>query len=212
MNSRYKWLIDAGHGGVKDGHYVTAPGKMFIFPDGFTFYEGVNNRAIAKKLIVLLAASDIEHAVVYDEQEDTPLGVRVNRANTMHAKDPHCVYFSIHSDAMPEGSHGVAGGVAIYTSPGVTRSDKLSAIFAKQYMASLKAFKFRQGGTGDDNLDKEEKFYVLVNTAMPAMLSEFGFYDNRKEAEYLKSEAGQNDIAAAIYAGIWKCEHMEAKL
>lgn len=210
MNSRYKWLIDAGHGGVKDGHYVTAPGKMFIFPDGFTFYEGVNNRKIANKLRALLDAGKIEYALVYDEQEDTPLGVRTNRANTMHAKDPRCIYFSIHSDAMPDGSHGVAQGCAIFTSPGVTASDKVAAVFAKQYKQSLKAFKFRPGDAGE--LDKEENFWVLTKTNCPAVLSEFGFYDNRKEAEYLNSEAGQNDIAAAIYAGIWEIEQMEPKL
>ena len=41
--SNYLWLLDAGHGGMKDGKYTTAPGRMHVFEDGLTFYEGVNN-------------------------------------------------------------------------------------------------------------------------------------------------------------------------
>jgi N-acetylmuramoyl-L-alanine amidase len=206
--SHYKWIIDAGHGGMKDGKYTTAPSKMFTFDDGFTFLEGVNNRAIANKLIALLEEKKVDFALVYDEQLDTPLGVRVNRANTMHAKDPRCIYVSIHSDAMPDGAHGKASGLAVFTSPGETKSDVIAEIFAKRYMLDLPQFKFRKEfGTGQ--LDHEEKFYVLVKTACPAILSEFLFYDNRTEAEYLASDAGRQAIAATLCESILTVEDLK---
>lgn len=33
QKSNYLWILDAGHGGMKDGKYMTAPKKMFQFPD-----------------------------------------------------------------------------------------------------------------------------------------------------------------------------------
>ena len=45
-----KFIFDTGHGGIDPitGKYVTA-GKRMV-KDDVTFYEGVNNRLIAKEL------------------------------------------------------------------------------------------------------------------------------------------------------------------
>jgi len=45
---------------------------------------------------------------------------------------------------------------------------------------------------------KQDIFYVLHGCAMPSVLTELGFVSNKKEAEYLKSEKGQNELAEAI--------------
>jgi N-acetylmuramoyl-L-alanine amidase len=84
--STYKWLLDAGHGGMTpSGVYTTAPAKMHVFDDGLTFYEGVNNRAIVARLIPMLEKAGIEYETVYDPVLDTPLRERVEKANAIHA-------------------------------------------------------------------------------------------------------------------------------
>jgi len=49
---------------------------------------------------------------------------------------------------------------------------------------------------------KQAGFLVLWKASMPAILVELGFVTNRKEARYLQSPSGQNDLADAIYRAI----------
>jgi N-acetylmuramoyl-L-alanine amidase len=49
---------------------------------------------------------------------------------------------------------------------------------------------------------KQAGFYVLVGASMPSVLIESGFLSNRRDADYLKSSKGQNQIAGAIFKAI----------
>ena len=207
--SNYIWLLDAGHGGIKDGVYTTAPAKMHVFDDGLTFYEGVNNRAIVDKLRVMLMDNNIEYRLVHDHDLDTPLKDRVAFANRLHAESKRCIYLSVHSDAMPEASHGKGSGISVYTSIGQTPSDVLAEIFCSAYQRMLSQFKFRKD-TSDGDLDREENFYVLSRTSCPAILVENLFFDNRKEAEFLLSAAGQNQIALTLLNAILTIENKKS--
>lgn len=206
--SNYKWLLDAGHGGMKDGKYTTAPAKMHVFEDGLTFYEGVNNRAIVNKLRLFLLSADIEHTLVHDPELDTPLKVRVDMANWNYANDKRCIYLSVHSDAMPDGAHGKGSGFSVYTSIGQTNSDMIGTIFCDIYTRELKQFKFRKD-LSDGDADKEENFYVLRQTDCPALLVENLFFDNRNEAEFLMSEAGRDEIATTLFKAIMETEKQQ---
>ena len=204
--SKYKWLIDAGHGGMHEGKYATAPGKMHTFDDGLVIYEGVSNRAIAKKLVHLLTASGIDFALIHDEDLDTPLGVRVHRANSLHAKTGNCIYLSIHSDAMPKESQGKGSGFSVWTSVGQTKSDIIAEYFCKWYKSQIAEFKFRQDRMDGDS-DEEEQFYGLARSSCPAGLTENLFFDNRREAEFLLSREGQDKIAIVLFTAIMEIEN-----
>ena len=201
----YTWLLDAGHGGMLDDVYTTAPGKMHVFDDGLTFYEGVNNRKIVDKLRAILLRNGIEHRLIHDRVSDTPLGERVARANRLHAEKKNCIYLSVHSDAMPDGAHGKGSGFSVYTSVGKTRSDAIAEVFCKTYQHRLGEFKLRRD-LADGDLDKEEDFYVLRMTKCPALLVENLFFDNREEAEFLLSDSGQQRIAMAMFEAIYQTE------
>ena len=206
--STYKWLLDPGHGGMLNGKYTSAPSKMYRFDDGLVFYEGVNNRAIVKKLITKLEEACIDFALVSDAIFDTPLSMRVSMANLLYAQDKRCIYLSIHSDAMPPGAHGKGSGFCVFTSVGQTRSDQIAETFSVVYRRELTQFKFRVDRC-DGDADKEEDFYVLKNTHCPALLVENLFFDNRREAEFLLSDTGQHQIAKTLFKSIQEIENQK---
>lgn len=51
----------------------------------------------------------------------------------------------------------------------------------------------------DDRGVKQAGFWVLYRTTMPSILIETGFLTNPTEEQYLNSEQGQNEIAAALF-------------
>lgn len=197
--SNYLFILDAGHGGLnKDGHYMTAPAKMHKFPS-FTIYEGVINRIITSLVQMRLKELRIDYAIVAHPIEDTPLPLRVSRADAAYAKDKRTVYLSIHSNA------GGGSGFEIFTSPGQSKSDKIAEAFCDTYKRWFPQFKFRQD-LSDGDADKEADFYVLRKTDCPALLVENLFFDNEKEAKFLMSSTGQKSIADCIVQAILTCE------
>jgi N-acetylmuramoyl-L-alanine amidase len=197
--SRYYWMIDAGHGGMRNGVYTTAPAKMVRFEDGFTICEGEVNRAIAKMVYQQLMTNKVDFCLLYDDIIDTALKGRAKIANDVYKKKPNGVVLSIHSNA------GGGEGNEIYTSPGSTRSDAFAEIFIKHYKKELPEFKFREDRSDGDH-DKEARFYMLVEPNCPSLLVENGFMDNRREAEFLMSEMGRLRFANTIVKAIMECE------
>lgn len=197
--SNYLWLLDAGHGGMHNGKYTTAPAKMHTYPDGTVIYEGVINRAIALLVYKELERLGIDFALVYDDVEDTSLPRRVTIADNVYRKDKRAVFLSIHSNA------GGGSGFEIFTSPGQSKSDKIANIFCETYQKHFPKTPFRSD-KADGDADKEADFYVLRKTDCPAVLVENLFFDNRKEAEYLLSKEGQLAIANCIVQCIVNCE------
>jgi N-acetylmuramoyl-L-alanine amidase len=198
--SNYLYLIDCGHGGMDAKGYRTAPAKMFRFKE-FTIYEGVINRAIGKLIVAGLKHLEIDYAMVSDPIEDTPLSIRVSRADAAYAKDKRCVYLSIHSNA------GGGSGFEIFTSPGQSKSDKVANIFAEVYQKHFPKYPFR-ADKSDGDADREADFLVLRKTDCPALLVENLFFDNQKEAEYLLSKEGQKAIAECILEAIKTVEQL----
>jgi N-acetylmuramoyl-L-alanine amidase len=200
--SNFTWLLDAGHGGMHEDHYTTAPSKMFTFPDGLVIYEGVINRKITDILIGLMEENGIRYKKVYHDAHDYSLPFRVSIADAVYQKDKSCIYLSIHSNS------GGGSGFEIFTSPGQSKSDKVANIFCEVYQSSFPDIKFRSDKS-DGDADKEENFYVLRKTDCPALLVENLFFDNRREAEILLSEVGQKKIAKCLFDCIMKTEQLK---
>lgn len=195
-------IIDAGHGGLTpSGHYTTAPSKMYKFPDGLVIYEGVVNRKIASKLMRRLGQAGIDHVQVHDDIMDNSLESRVLKADKIFKTDKRCIYLSIHSNA------GGGKGIEVFTSPGQTKSDKIADVFCKKYQQMLPQFPLRFDKS-DGDWDREENFFVLRKTDCPSVLVENLFFDNRAEAEYLLSDAGQENIAEVLFQAIKECENL----
>jgi N-acetylmuramoyl-L-alanine amidase len=200
--SHYRWILDAGHGGMHNGHYTTAPAKMHQFPDGLVIYEGLINRAITKLVWLQLVGLGIDFDLVYDENLDDSLAKRVQRADDIYHQDKRAIYLSIHSNA------GGGSGFEIFTSPGQTKSDKIGNVFCETYAKMFPHYPMRKD-LADGDADKEADFYVLRKTDCPAVLVENLFFDNHREAEFLLSEDGQKQIAQCIVQCVLNVEQLK---
>ena len=197
--SKYIYLIDAGHGGIDlQGNYVTAPNKMYDHGD-FKIYEGEFNRKVASKLMALLKGERIKYQQIHDDIDDTPLRIRVERANnTDMLSYGRCIYISIHANA------GGGKNCEVYTSPRETKSDPIAEIWAEE---CIKEFGdgFRKD-LSDGDMDKEAKFFVLIKTSCPAILTENFFMDNYVEAKKMITEEFQNRVAEVHFRAIKRIE------
>ena len=190
-------FLSAGHGGVdpSTNRYTTAPSKMFKHKNGQpyhdgagTFYEGVKNRKYADRVAALLTAKGVNVVKLYHPWLDTPLNTRTELANWYHKNVQQGIYFSEHSNATE--SH-TARGYSVWTSPGQTASDGLATDLMDRYDAVFgEVSEFRRlKDTSDGDPDYEARFSELVNTAMPAILSETLFFDHPNDANVLMSDS-----------------------
>ena len=180
-------LIDNGHGSDTAGKQS---------PDG-RLREYAYAREIAKRLEKALQEIGIEAVRITPEENDISLKERCQRANKYGAKD--AVLVSIHCNAAGNGEWMSARGWECYTSRGNTNADKLAE---RLYQAAKeKGYKLRTD-TSDGDSDKEEGFYILKHTVMPAVLTENLFQDNKDDVEYLLSEEGKAAITDLHVKGI----------
>jgi N-acetylmuramoyl-L-alanine amidase len=181
-------FLDAGHGGIDPFGNYTTNGKKYKhvtgkFHEGTTFYEGVSNRIITEKVKRKLQEKGYFVVVVNHPYLDTTLTNRVKRANQMSKAFLHSIYISNHSNA------GGGSGFEIYTSPGITRSDKLAQFYWDNMKKEFGDEILFRPNTTSIYQAKEAKFYVLINTSMPAILTEHMFFDNIDDATLLMNQS-----------------------
>lgn len=188
-------VLDFGHGGIdKDGNYTTAPRKMHTFEDGTIAYEGVLNRAIGKQILNCLKDESGLQVICtsqLDDPKDYSLKARVAVANLLDPKS--AIFASIHCNAST--SHN-AGGFEIFTSKGVTESDRLASEVRTTARYALHKVNMRDRGL------KEANFYVLRKTKCTAILIECGFFDFKPEFDKLDNPTFQGDLGSFIATGI----------
>lgn len=207
-----KILIDNGHG------FDTA-GKRS--PDR-AFYEWKWNREIARLIHSSLKSKGYDVELIVTEEKDISLNERCRRVNEVCKKlgTKNVIFVSIHSNAAgSDGKWKSAGGWCVYTSPGQTKADALATSLWNAANSVLEPYKERfavlkeQGAYdsrqkpmradwSDGDPDYEARFYVLVHTSCPAVLTESLFYDNKEDMEFLLSEEGKRLITQLHVDGI----------
>lgn len=175
-------LIDAGHGGMIDGKYVTPGKRGQIDDDERVIYEGLSNRAQAFELQYQLSLLGIASEMVFAANADTPLQERVTYANRKVSKFS-CLYVSIHSNAFSSDS---AHGWEIFVSANASSTSKEAAkIFMEEFEVLIPEGHVRRGAEGY----KVENFFVLRHTRCPAVLIEDFFMTNPAEFQDLTDPA-----------------------
>lgn len=194
MGKKLMALLDAGHGGMMDGRYVTAPDKMHRHADGSVAMEGVINRQIKDEAIRMLNGMGIVSVDIAPGQWDIPLDARVACANAIHRdhKATHSVvYVSLHSNA------GGGTGFEVFTSRGETLSDLYATVWADEIKREFPGFPFRADYT-DSDPDKEAGFTVLRRTDCPAVLGEYLFFDNPRDWAEIQEEGYAGRAARSV--------------
>jgi N-acetylmuramoyl-L-alanine amidase len=204
-NPQWTFILDPGHGGIVDGQYVTPGKRSPTFPDGSVLYEGVNNRAHVNSVFRLAKNLGFNVVNLVPTNEDVSLLKRITLANKYGKKS---VYISFHSDAAGNGSlWHAAKGITVFTSKGQTTSDKFADIIFKNLRNQFPDMNFRQDMT-DNDPDKEENFFVLQKTVMPAVLLELGFHTNFNEAQYIQTEEFRLKMAKAVVDSMYEWEKL----
>lgn len=166
---------------------------------------------------------DIAGDAVPPKQVDE-LKLRCDIVNALCARygKHNCIYVSIHVNAAGgDGKWHMAGGWCAYTSVGQTKADDLAECLydaARMYMYGYDGYMsvFQSSGIGydmkqrpwrtdklsDGDSDLEKNYYVLKNTACPAVLTENLFMDNEKDVELLLSDDGFDAIVNLHKEGI----------
>jgi len=72
-------------------------------------------------------------------------------------------------------------------------SEKFADLLNKEFVANLN---LKSRGV------KQAGFYVLVGASMPSVLIESGFISNKEDSDFLKTDSGQQQLAASIFGAI----------
>lgn len=192
IKSKVLFIIDPGHGGLhpETRKYVT-PGKRMV-KDGVEFYEGVNNRDNAQRLIKALEAEGLEAVNLCPSWIDVPLNDRVERANTL-AEGRKAVLISIHSNAAGNGRdwHAASGIDTFIHTKASANSKKLARLCQDNLISNL-------GHLTKDRGVKARNFAILRGTTMPAVLVEGGFHTNEIEVKRMLTEDWKSKFTSAL--------------
>lgn len=120
--------------------------------------------------------SDIGFTVVYTCENDSEPGLW-NRVNLMNKIPAPAVVLSLHNNAAGMGLNWTAArGFSVWTTKGLTRSDKCAEIVYNNFRAVLPDLPFRSDFS-DGDPDFESNFIVLLSRH-PSILLEYLFQDN----------------------------------
>ena len=176
---------------IDPGHGKTTGGKRS--PDE-TLMEWEFNRDVAYRLKSKLEKAGIKviMTVAKDDMTDPSLPERVAVANEAGDVD---LFVSIHANAFGNGEDWTTpNGWEVYHREGYEAAQEAAEAVRKATKSTIKEIRDRGVKVND--------YHVLVNTKMPAILIEHGFFTNKTEVEYLKSDSFREKFASADAQGI----------
>lgn len=198
---RFLWCLDNGHGKLQAGKRSPK-----FYQDGaeVQLLEYKFNRDIVNRITKALDEKGVSYFDVVPDFNDVGsfLKGRVERANKKTSSLPK-LYISVHANAGPtsDGDWTSASGIETWYHQNSSKGKKIAAIFQNHLIGQLPNWRNRHlKSTAIKGL------YVLKNTHMPAILTENGFYNNRKEVEELLKDDVRQKIADAHVNAIMEIE------
>jgi N-acetylmuramoyl-L-alanine amidase len=173
-------ILDPGHG-------AETVGKRS--PDG-SLLEYAFNRDVAARVKAHLERHGVETLLTVADDTDLPLEDRCKVANASGAD----AFISLHANAYGSGKNWTKqNGWEVFVYKKGSFSEQLAnAVHSETIPAS---------GLADRGV-KAERYYVIRNVNMPAVLIEHGFYTNQTEIELLKSPEFRERLAVMDAKGI----------
>lgn len=186
------WVIDAGHGGNDHGCETS------------TAMEKNINLAVAQRVRDLVKENipNVKVVMTRDADKYIALDKRCEIANNAGAE----LFLSIHVNAAPE-VNTIAGTETFYGPQGGTDDRSLERlrknnIQKSELLAWMMQKYYGVAGRPISRGVKRERYYVILYTKMPAILTEIGFITTPSEEKYMTSTEGMEEIAQSIYRGL----------
>ncbi len=167
-------VIDPGHGGGDPG----AVGIGGIREKDITL-------AISRRLQQQLQDKGINALITRTDDSEVELEPRVDYADRANAD----VFVSVHANAISMSRPDVSGLETYYYSSGLRLAQTIHNSLLERT-------------TLQDRGVRRARFYVLVNTSMPAVLVETGFVTGSEDAARFRDPEAVNGIADGIAAGV----------
>ena len=190
-NSGLYIIIDAGHGGM-DGGTSSADGTR----------EKDINLSISKKLNSMLIASGYKTVMLRTDDEligDNSLTtIRARKVSDIRKRleiaesYPDSLLISIHQNYFTVAKYN---GTQVFYSPNSPESKILAQSIQNSVVNALQPDNNRKIKAVGSNI------YLLYNCTIPAIMVECGFLSNAQEAEKLKTDSYQTQIALSIMQG-----------
>lgn len=191
-NNIYTVVIDAGHGGI-DGGTQAKDGTL----------EKDINLSIALKLKDILDSFGVKTVITRDTDisihDSGVTGIRNqkisdinNRLNIIESTE-NSIFVSIHQNYFSQTKYS---GAQVFYSKNNPLSQQLALSIRNAIVGNLQkenTREIKQSG---------KEIYLLNNTTVPAVMVECGFLSNENEADLLKTEAYQKQIAFFVAYGI----------
>lgn len=214
-------VLDAGHGGkdpgalgskvkekdvtldiaLKLGKLITAkyPDVKVIYTRKKDTFVTLNGRAaVANKnnadLFISIHCNSLPSSPVTKGVETFVMGEHRNNANLQVAKSENAsILFEDDSDSSYDGFDPNSTESYIIFSLVQSEHKTQSLKFAEKIQNQLV-----KNGKRKNRGVQQAGFLVLYKTSMPSVLVELGFLSNKEEEKLMTSEAGKNEIAAAL--------------
>ena len=182
--------LDAGHG-------LKTPGKQT--PDGIK--EWTLNDKVRDKVVEMLKDYDVKF--VFPDNNEGNIDEGNTPRLTMYVNQKVDVAVSIHHNAY-KGTWCTATGLEAYVDRNATAADqKLAECIYRRMVANI--------GLKGRGI-KKANFTVINQNSIPAVLTEGGFMDNKKDYAVITSDAGQTAYAKAIAEGLIEFLELEKKV
>jgi N-acetylmuramoyl-L-alanine amidase len=167
--------------------------------DGRQFREYLFNREVVTMMMSMLEELHLRAYQLVPEENDISLSARVARANKLN-KTNICVLVAVHSNAYGDGLRFTSPrGIESYYYESSEPGRRIAEVFQENL---IQITGWRDRGVRRGN------FQIIRESAMPAILTENGFYTNREQCEYLLDPAWRKRIAEAHVEAITEIEVM----
>jgi N-acetylmuramoyl-L-alanine amidase len=173
-------ILDPGHGAETIGK--RSPDESLL--------EYAFNRDMAARIKAHLERHGVTALLTVYDDTDMPLADRCKVANESGAD----IFVSLHANAYGDGKKWMKqNGWEIFVYK--------EGSFSEQFARAIHAETIPASGLADRGV-KAERYYVIRNVNMPAVLIEHGFYTNQTEVELLKSPEFRERLAVMDAKGI----------
>ena len=191
-------LLSAGHGGIKDGRYVTAGKRGRIISGGYKdnyIFEGVANRLICSMIQFMAMRDGVLTELLSDEIHDTRRSTKIAREKEL-SKRFETVLLEVHFNATR--LHNGHGFEVFVSNNSSDRSKK----FAERIIMRVKrdlGLKVRREYSSVHTWYKIRDFDMIALTSCPAVLVEGGFMDNELDQPLILDMNWMRDLSSAYY-------------